>query len=114
MNIAEPAKIEQSRRTRAADTDGHRTDRDSTVSIVAPDLDPDTLLAGDVMGTELIAMREDAGISETVELVGLLDEMRRFHRLRATIETFWCKPAGQQSASCHAIAQYVLDRGLCI
>jgi CBS-domain-containing membrane protein len=61
------ARDEQGQRTPM----GMLTDRDITVSIVAPGLDPDTLLAGDVMSTELIAVREDAGISEAVELMRL-------------------------------------------
>ncbi len=48
---------------------GMLTDRDITVAVVAPGLDADTILIGDVMSAELLTVNEDAGIAETVELM---------------------------------------------
>lgn len=50
---------------------GMLTDRDIVVSIVAPGLDPNTILVGDVMVPEVAALREDAGIGEAVALMRL-------------------------------------------
>ncbi len=48
---------------------GMLTDRDITVAVVAPGLDAEAILVGDVMSGELLSVQEDAGISETVELM---------------------------------------------
>jgi CBS domain-containing protein len=50
---------------------GILTDRDIVVAVVALGLNPDVIQVGDVMGQELLAVREDAGIAETVELMRL-------------------------------------------
>ncbi len=47
------------------------TDRDITVAVVALGLDPEVIQIGDIMGTELIAVPEDTGIAEAVELMRL-------------------------------------------
>jgi CBS domain-containing protein len=47
------------------------TDRDVTVAVVALGLDPEVIQIGDIMGTELIAVAEDTGIAEVVELMRL-------------------------------------------
>jgi len=47
------------------------TDRDITVAVVALGLDPEVIQIGDIMGTELIAVPEDTGIAEVVELMRL-------------------------------------------
>lgn len=61
-----------------ADEDGGKrlpvemlTDRDTTVAVVAPGLDPEAILIGDVMSEELFSVEEDAGLAETVELMRL-------------------------------------------
>jgi CBS domain-containing protein len=61
-----------------ADEDGGKrvpvgilTDRDITVAVVAPGLDAEVILVGDVMSGELLSVQEDAGIAETVELMRL-------------------------------------------
>ena len=61
-----------------ADEDGGKrvpvgilTDRDITVAVVAPGLDAEVILIGDVMSAELLSVQEDAGIAETVELMRL-------------------------------------------
>jgi len=61
-----------------ADEDGGKrvpvgilTDRDITVAVVAPGLDAEVILVGDVMSAELLSVQEDAGIAETVELMRL-------------------------------------------
>lgn len=59
---------------------GMLTDRDITVGVVAPGLDADAILVGDVMSTELLSVREDAGIAETVELM----RVRGIRRLPVT------------------------------
>jgi len=48
---------------------GILTDRDIAVGIVAKGLDPDALAVGDVVGPELVSVKEDAGVSETIELM---------------------------------------------
>jgi len=48
---------------------GMLTDRDITVAVVAPGLDAEAILVGDVMSGELLSVQEDAGIAETVELM---------------------------------------------
>ncbi len=45
------------------------TDRDVAVAVVALGLDPDAIKVGEVMGPELFAVREDAGVAEVVELM---------------------------------------------
>ena len=68
------------------DQDGSRvpvgmvTDRDVTVAVVAPGLDADAILVGDIMSSELLSIQEDAGIAETVELM----RMRGIRRLPVT------------------------------
>jgi len=47
------------------------TDRDVVVAVVALGLDPEAILAGDVMSQELFCVREDAGVAETAELMRL-------------------------------------------
>lgn len=59
---------------------GMLTDRDITVSVVAPGLDPEAILVGDVMSSELLSVEEDAGIAETVELM----RVRGIRRLPVT------------------------------
>jgi len=56
---------------------GMLTDRDITVAVVAPGLDAETILAGDIMSPELLCLNEDAGIAEAVELMRLRG-IRRF------------------------------------
>jgi CBS domain-containing protein len=59
---------------------GMLTDRDITVAVVAPGLDAETILVGDVMSAELLSVQEDAGIAETVELM----RVRGIRRLPVT------------------------------
>lgn len=59
---------------------GMLTDRDITVAVVAPGLDAETMLVGDVMSGELLSVQEDAGIAETVELM----RVRGIRRLPVT------------------------------
>ena len=47
------------------------TDRDITISIVALGLDPDVMTVGDIMGRELVTLREDQGILETIRQMRL-------------------------------------------
>jgi len=47
------------------------TDRDITVAVVALGLDPDVIQIGDIMGTNLVSVKEDWGIAEVVELFQL-------------------------------------------
>jgi CBS domain-containing protein len=47
------------------------TDRDIVLAVVAPRVDPETILLGDIMGSELVAVREDAGVAESVDLMRL-------------------------------------------
>ena len=48
---------------------GILTDRDIVVAVVALGLNPDVIQVGDVMSQELLSVREDAGVAETVELM---------------------------------------------
>jgi CBS domain-containing protein len=48
---------------------GMFTDRDVAVGVVALGLDPSASTVGDVMSPELISVREDAGVAETVALM---------------------------------------------
>jgi CBS domain-containing protein len=48
---------------------GILTDRDIAVGIVAKGLDADALSVGEVMTPEPLAVRESAGVSETIELM---------------------------------------------
>jgi len=50
---------------------GILTDRDITVAVVALGLDPEVIEIGDVMAGELIAVPENTGITEAVELMRL-------------------------------------------
>lgn len=50
---------------------GILTDRDIVVAVVALGLNPEVIQVGDVMSQELLAVREDAGVTETVELMRL-------------------------------------------
>jgi CBS domain-containing protein len=59
---------------------GMLTDRDITVAVVAPGLDAEAILVGDVMSAELLSVQEDAGIAETVELM----RVRGIRRLPVT------------------------------
>jgi len=59
---------------------GMVTDRDITVAVVAPGLDADVIQVGDIMSGELLSVREDAGIAETVELM----RIRGIRRLPVT------------------------------
>ena len=43
------------------------TDRDIAISIVAVGLDPDVITVGDIMGPELVTMRENQGVFETIQ-----------------------------------------------
>jgi CBS domain-containing protein len=56
------------------------TDRDIVVAVVALGLNPDAVRAGDVMSQELVAVREDAGVAETTELM----RMKGVRRLPVT------------------------------
>lgn len=56
---------------------GMLTDRDITVAVVAPGLDAETILVGDVMSSDLLCVSESAGIAETVELMRVRG-IRRF------------------------------------
>ncbi|MGD8478210.1 MAG: CBS domain-containing protein [Burkholderiales bacterium] len=56
------------------------TDRDITIAVVAPELDADTILVGDIMSADLLSVQEDAGIAETVELM----RVRGIRRLPVT------------------------------
>ncbi|HEY6280535.1 MAG TPA: CBS domain-containing protein [Burkholderiales bacterium] len=59
---------------------GILTDRDIVVAVVALGLDPNAIQVGDVMSQELLAVREDAGVAETVELM----RMKGVRRLPVT------------------------------
>jgi CBS domain-containing protein len=50
---------------------GILTDRDIVVAVVALGLDPNAIQVSDVMSQELVAVRVDAGVAETVELMWL-------------------------------------------
>jgi CBS domain-containing protein len=56
------------------------TDRDIAVAVVALGLKPEVIQVGDVMNQELVAVREDAGVAETVELM----RMKGLRRLPVT------------------------------
>jgi CBS domain-containing protein len=56
------------------------TDRDIAVAVVALGLKPEAIQVGDVMNQELVAVREDAGVAETVELM----RMKGLRRLPVT------------------------------
>jgi len=56
------------------------TDRDITVAVVALGLKAEEIQVGDVMNQELVAVREDAGVAETVELM----RMKGLRRLPVT------------------------------
>lgn len=43
------------------------TDRDIAISIVALGLDPDVLTVGDIMGPDLVTVRENQGVFETIQ-----------------------------------------------
>lgn len=45
------------------------TDRDVVVEVVAPGLDPETITVGDIMGSELLTVRESEGLLETMEIM---------------------------------------------
>ena len=45
------------------------TDRDIVVEVNAVDLDPNVITAGDIMSSELVTVREDEGVLETVEVM---------------------------------------------
>ena len=45
------------------------TDRDIVVAVLALGLNPDAIQVGDVMNRELLAVRENAGVAETIELM---------------------------------------------
>lgn len=47
------------------------TDRDLVLEVVAPGLDPEAILLGDVMSPELVSVREDAGVAESIDLLRL-------------------------------------------
>ena len=43
------------------------TDRDLVVEIMAPELDQKVITVGDIMTPELVTVKENAGVSETIE-----------------------------------------------
>lgn len=43
------------------------TDRDIVTSVIAMQLDPATITAGDLIGREIVVVREDQGVFETIE-----------------------------------------------
>ena len=45
------------------------TDRDVVVEVVAPGLDAETIQVGDIMGSELLTVRESEGLLETMEIM---------------------------------------------
>ena len=47
------------------------TDRDIVVAVVALGLEPEVIQIGDIMGTNLVSVKEDWGIAEVVELFQL-------------------------------------------
>ena len=47
------------------------TDRDIVVAVVALGLDPEVIEIGDIMGANLVSVKEDWGIAEVVELFQL-------------------------------------------
>ena len=50
---------------------GTVTDRDISISIVALGLDPDVIRVGDIMGPELVTVRENQGVFETIQQMRL-------------------------------------------
>ena len=46
---------------------GMITDRDVVISVIAAQVDPTTVTAGDLIGRELVFGREDQGVFETIE-----------------------------------------------
>ena len=50
---------------------GTVTDRDISISIVALGLDPDVITVGDIMGPELVTVRENQGVFETSQQMRL-------------------------------------------
>ena len=50
---------------------GTVTDRDISISIVALGLDPDVITVGDIMGPELVTVRENQGVFETIQQMRL-------------------------------------------
>jgi len=45
------------------------TDRDIVVAVLALGLNPDAIQVGDLMNRELLVVRENAGVAETIELM---------------------------------------------
>lgn len=45
------------------------TDRDLVVEVMAPEVDQNAITVGDIMLTELATVKENAGLSETIELM---------------------------------------------
>lgn len=45
------------------------TDRDLVVEVLAPELDPDVMTAGDIMAQNVTAVEEHAGIFEVIQLM---------------------------------------------
>ncbi len=43
------------------------TDRDLVVEIMAPGLDPSAITVGDIMGSELVTVRENTGVFEAIQ-----------------------------------------------
>lgn len=43
------------------------TDRDLVVEIMAPELDPNAITAGDIMGIDLATVRENTGVFEAIQ-----------------------------------------------
>jgi len=43
------------------------TDRDIVISVIAAQLDPTTITAGDLISREIVVVREDQGVFETIE-----------------------------------------------
>jgi len=48
---------------------GMLTDRDVVVDVVAPELDPNVITVGDIMVSKLVAVNEDAGLFEAIQLM---------------------------------------------
>ena len=60
--------VDEDDRTRPV---GIVTDRDIVLAVVAPTVDPETILLGDVMSPELVCVREDAGVAQSIDLMRL-------------------------------------------
>lgn len=43
------------------------TDRDLVVEIVAPGLDPEAITVGDIMGLDLVTVKEESGVFEAIQ-----------------------------------------------